>query len=118
MDILWLLEICFLINFVVATMQKLCNFATGKFLKVYTGHVNSVYCVQSAFSVTNGKYIVSGSEDKCVYIWDLQGRNILQKLEGHTDTVISVSCHPTENKIASGGLDNDRTVRLWVQDNS
>lgn len=95
---------------------KLCNFATGKFLKVYSGHVNRIYCIQSAFSVTNGKYIVSGSEDNCVYIWDLQGRNVLQKLEGHTDTVISVSCHPTENKIASGGLDNDRTVRLWVQD--
>jgi COMPASS component SWD3 len=103
----------------VATLDdslKLCNFATGKFLKVYSGHVNRVYCIQSAFSITNGKYIVSGSEDNCVYIWDLQGRNILQKLEGHTDTVISVSCHPTENKIASGGLDNDRTVRLWVQD--
>lgn len=103
----------------VATLDdslKLCNFATGKFLKVYSGHVNRVYCIQSAFSVTNGKYIVSGSEDNCVYIWDLQGRNILQKLEGHTDTVISVSCHPTENKIVSGGLDNDRTVRLWVQD--
>lgn len=98
------------------TLQKLCNFATGKFLKVYSGHVNRQYCIQSAFSVTNGKYIVSGSEDNCVYIWDLQGRNILQKLEGHTDTVISVSCHPTENKIASGGLHNDRTVRLWVQD--
>ena len=98
------------------TLQKLCNFATGKFLKVYSGHVNRQYCIQSAFSVTNGKYIVSGSEDNCVYIWDLQGRNILQKLEGHTDTVISVSCHPTENKIASGGLDNDRTIRLWVQD--
>lgn len=102
----------------VATLDdslKLCNFATGKFLKVYSGHVNRVYCIQSAFSVTNGKYIVSGSEDNCVYIWDLQGRNILQKLEGHTDAVISVSCHPTENKIVSGGLDNDRTVRLWVQ---
>jgi len=103
-------------NFVLDTLQKLCNFATGKFLKVYSGHVNRVYCIQSAFSITNGKYIVSGSEDNCVYIWDLQGRNILQKLEGHTDTVVSVSCHPTENKIASGGLDNDRTVRLWVQD--
>ncbi|KAF8664544.1 hypothetical protein HU200_054726 [Digitaria exilis] len=103
----------------VATLDhslKLCNFANGKFLKVYGGHVNEQYCIQSAFSVTNGKYIVSGSEDNCVYIWDLQGRNILQKLEGHTDTVISVSCHPSENKIASGGLDNDRTVRLWVQD--
>uniref|UniRef100_A0A0D3GSM4 WDR5-like beta-propeller domain-containing protein n=1 Tax=Oryza barthii TaxID=65489 RepID=A0A0D3GSM4_9ORYZ len=95
---------------------KLCNFASGKFLKMYSGHVNRKYCLQSAFSVTNGKYIVSGSEDNCVYIWDLQGKNILQKLEGHTDTVISVSCHPTENKIASGGLDNDRTVRLWLQD--
>ncbi|GJR32175.1 reverse transcriptase domain-containing protein [Tanacetum coccineum] len=39
-------------------------------------------------AVTNGKYIVSGSEDHCVYIWDLQGKNLLQKLEGHTDTVI------------------------------
>uniref|UniRef100_M8B3K4 WDR5-like beta-propeller domain-containing protein n=1 Tax=Aegilops tauschii TaxID=37682 RepID=M8B3K4_AEGTA len=96
--------------------EKLCNYATGKFLKVYSGHVNRVYCIQSAFSVTNGKYIVSGSEDKCVYIWDLQGKNILQKMEGHSDAVISVSCHPTENKIASGSLDNDKTVRLWVQD--
>ncbi|KAM0898684.1 hypothetical protein ACQ4PT_021832 [Festuca glaucescens] len=95
---------------------KLCNYATGKFLKVYSGHANKVYCIHSALSVTNGKYIVSGSEDNCVYIWDLQGKNILQKMEGHTDAVISVSCHPTENKIASGSLDNDKTVRLWVQD--
>ncbi|KAJ4749481.1 WD repeat-containing protein 5 [Rhynchospora pubera] len=95
---------------------RLCNLANGKSLKVYTGHVNRVYCITSTFSVTNGKYIVSGSEDKCVYIWDLQGKNVLQKLEGHNDTVISVSCHPTQNKIASAGLDNDRTIKIWVQD--
>jgi COMPASS component SWD3 len=90
--------------------------ANGKPLKVYTGHVNRVYCITSTFSVTNGKYIVSGSEDKCVYIWDLQGKNVLQKLEGHNDTVISVTCHPIQNKIASAGLDNDRTIKIWVQD--
>lgn len=98
------------------TLQKLCNYSTGKFIKIYTGHVNRTYCITSTFSVTNDKYIVSGSEDNCVYIWDLQGKNVLQKLEGHTDTVISVSCHPTENKIASAGLQNDRTVRIWTQD--
>jgi len=31
--------------------------------------VNQKYCIFSTFSVTNGKYIVSGSEDHCVYIW-------------------------------------------------
>ncbi|KAI5395170.1 COMPASS-like H3K4 histone methylase component WDR5B isoform X2 [Lathyrus oleraceus] len=102
----------------VATLNNtlLWNYATGKFLKIYSGHENKVYCVTSTFSVTNGRYIVSGSEDRCVYLWDLQLRNLIQKLEGHTDTVIAVSCHPRENKIASAGLDGDRTVRIWVQD--
>jgi len=95
---------------------KLWNYSTGKIMKTYTGHTNRVYCMTSTFSVTNGKYIVSGSEDCCVYLWDLQGKNMVQRLEGHTDTVISVSCSPIENKIASGALGNDRTVKLWVQD--
>lgn len=96
--------------------MRLWNHQTGKFLKTYSGHLNNKFCIFSTFSVTNGIYIVSGSEDNCVYIWDLQSKNILQKLEGHTDKVISVSCHPTENKIASCSLDNDKTIRIWVQD--
>ncbi|KAL6271628.1 hypothetical protein ACE6H2_028539 [Prunus campanulata] len=103
----------------VATLNdtlKLWNYSTGKFLKIYTGHVNNVYCVTSTFSVTNGKYIVSGSEDHCVYLWDLQQKTMVQKLGGHSDTAISVSCHPSENKIASAALGNDKTVRIWFQD--
>ncbi|VAH94851.1 unnamed protein product [Triticum turgidum subsp. durum] len=100
---------------IVHFMQRLWNFSAGKFLKTYTGHVNTKYCIPAAFSITNGKYIVSGSEDKCVYMWDLQSRKIVQKLEGHSDTVIAVSCHPKENMIASGALDNDKTVKVWVQ---
>ncbi|KAF5191679.1 Wd repeat-containing protein, partial [Thalictrum thalictroides] len=95
---------------------RLWNFSTGKFLKTYTGHVNSKYCISSAFSVTNGKYIVSGSEDHLVYLWDLQTKEVIQKLEGHTDTVISVACHPSENMIASGALGKDQTVKIWAQE--
>jgi len=97
-------------------MQRLWNYSTGKCLKTYVGHMNQKYCIFSTFSVTNGKYIVSGSEDKCVYIWDLQARTVLQKLEGHRDTVLTVACHPTENKIASGALDLDQTIKMWVQE--
>lgn len=108
--------VMFLFLFFQFLAQKLSNYSTGKFLKVYTGHVNKVYCITSTFSVTNGKYIVSGSEDNCVYLWDLQQKTMIQKLEGHSDTVISVTCHPAENKIASAGLDRDRTIKVWVQD--
>ena len=35
-----------------------------------------------------GKWIVCGSEDNMVYIWNLQTKEIVQKLEGHTDVVL------------------------------
>ncbi|CAB1332818.1 unnamed protein product [Coregonus sp. 'balchen'] len=85
-------------------------------LKTYTGHKNEKYCIFANFSVTGGKWIVSGSEDNMVYIWNLQTKEIVQKLQGHTDVVISTACHPTENIIASAALENDKTIKLWRSD--
>ena len=45
-----------------------------------------------------GKWIVSGSEDNLVYIWNLQTKEVVQKLHGHTDVVLCTACHPTGKK--------------------
>ena len=74
---------------------------------------------------------MSGSEDNKVYLWDLQSREVVQILEGHTDVVVAVavslsrsmkwfeltSCfqtHPQQNMIASGSIESDLTVRIWI----
>jgi COMPASS component SWD3 len=70
----------------------------------------------AAFSTAGGQYIVSGSEDAKIYIWDLQSRRIAQILEGHKDVVLAIDTHPTRKLIASASMEKDLTIRLWSEE--
>lgn len=93
---------------------KLWNAGNGKLLRSYAGHVMSSYCLFANFSTTHGKWIVCGSEDGLIYIWSLQTPMPVASFVAHSDVVIAVSCHPKLNMIASGGLENDHTVKIWL----
>lgn len=89
----------------------------GQCTKTYSGHVNTKYCIFSAFNVSNPKRqsIVTGSEDGNVYIYDLQTRGVKQVLKNaHSDACLAVAAHDSLELIATGGMSNDKTVRFWV----
>jgi len=99
---------------------RLWNYIEGKgrCIKTYQGHVNKKYSLSGAFGTYGADppyqyaFVASGSEDGEIVIWDVNTKNILQRLDGgHTDAVLSVDTHPVEKLLVSGGM--DRTVRVW-----
>ncbi|KAJ7108177.1 WD40-repeat-containing domain protein, partial [Mycena epipterygia] len=67
--------------------------------------------IESIASSPDGKYIVSGSDDKTIRVWDSETGVLAGKFEGHTDRVNSVAFSPDSKWIVSGSKDN--TVRVW-----
>ena len=91
----------------------------GKCLKTYQGHKNEKFSIAGTFGVYGDgdqAFVVSGSEDNTLVIWDVSTKNILQKLEGHEGVVLGVDTHPDSSLLVSGGL--DFTVRVWSGDHN
>jgi WD40 repeat protein/energy-coupling factor transporter ATP-binding protein EcfA2 len=91
---------------VQASLQEVAEISRET--NVFIGHEHWVSSV--AFS-SNGQYVVSGSADGTVRLWNLQGESIISPLYGHNDHVNSVAFSPDDQYILSGG--NDAKIRLW-----
>lgn len=94
--------------------------------KTYTGHLNRRHPIQAAFLVTEPtgcKYVVMGSEDHHVFVYDLNKRSIAGILRGratpdspgngHCDVVYCVDSNPATPMLATAGGARDRTIKLW-----
>jgi hypothetical protein len=76
--------------------------------KTLQGHTRSIHCLSVS---RNGKYLASGSEDQCIYIWELATERILHIFQGHSQPISSLLFHPKGNILMS--IANDQTIRLW-----
>jgi len=77
-------------------------------LRSLEGHTDGVQAVAVS---PDGRFIVSGSEDRTVKVWELESGRLLRSLEGHTDGVQAVAVSPDGRFIVSGS--EDRTIRAW-----
>ena len=77
-------------------------------VRLLTGHQSHVNSVAVS---PDGRYIVSGSWDRTVAVWDLDSGSLIHQLSGHRDRVWSVVVSPDGRHIVSGSLDG--TVAVW-----
>ena len=72
------------------------------------GHSSSVHaCAISP----DGKFIVSGSSDNTIKIWDAAKAECILTLQGHTRLVHACAISPDGKFIVSGSFDN--TIKIW-----
>ncbi len=80
----------------------------AKLLKTLRGHSDVVRRVQ--FS-PNGKWIVSGSDDKTIRIWEVATGKEIRVIRGNEYAVKCIACSPNGQYVASGDI-ND-AVHIW-----
>jgi WD40 repeat protein len=59
----------------------------------------------------DGKYLISGSSDKTVKIWNVELQKEVITLKGHILKVNSVAFSPEGNYFVSAS--DDRSIKLW-----
>ena len=74
----------------------------------FSGHSKPITCIK--FS-PEGHFLVTGSEDRTLRIWEARSGHTLVVLEGHSDIIFAIAISEDSSEIVSGGRDG--TVRLW-----
>ena len=81
---------------------------TGMTISTLSGHTGHANCL--AFS-SDGTFLVFGSHDRIVDLWDIQTGGVIKAFHGHTSPVLSVSISQDCVVVASGSQDG--TIHLW-----
>ncbi|KAK4057550.1 hypothetical protein OIO90_001619 [Microbotryomycetes sp. JL221] len=98
----------FLFTSALDSTIRIWNHQSGKTLKTYAGHLNRKYCIPVVLDLEK-KLVITGSEDHDIVLWDIQTREVVARLKGHSDAVIALDSHPKLPLLASGALDKVRS---------
>lgn len=79
----------------------------GQVTGSFKGHADSVLCTR----IYDANYLLSGSEDSFVVLWDIKTKEMVHVYGGHKDCVTAISITDQDKSVYSGSL--DKTIRRW-----
>ncbi|TAF08940.1 MAG: serine/threonine protein kinase [Nostocales cyanobacterium] len=90
------------------SMVKLWNIATGKEITALKGHTQNVNVVTIS---ADGKYLVSGGDDKTIKVWNLNTKKLIYTLISHTDSVQDLAISKDGKTLVSAS--DDKSIKVW-----
>jgi WD repeat-containing protein 42A len=72
----------------------------------YTGHCNMRTVKSVSFFGPNQNYVMSGSDDGNIFIWEKKSGDLVNLIKGDRDVVNVLSGHPFDPILATVGIDN------------
>jgi COMPASS component SWD3 len=93
----------------------------GSVKRTYQGHRNQKFALGGCFGALGGgdasngarngpaAFIVSGSEDGSVVLWDVKSKAVVQRLSGHEGVVFSVDVHG-DTMVSAG---QDKAIKVY-----
>ncbi len=82
---------------------------TGEELVTLTGHKNAVTSIALS---PNDLFLVSGSQDKKLKLWNLKEKRCIASVE-HQNTVSSVAVSPNNKTVVAGCGDGEICLYSW-----
>ncbi|MCC6797370.1 MAG: protein kinase [Candidatus Hydrogenedentes bacterium] len=86
--------------------------ATRRMESTYEAHQDALTCIACS---RDGKFLLTGSEDNTIRMWDRHTAICVRAFEGHTNSITSV--HFTSDAQIVMSSSEDRTVKLWNANN-
>ncbi|KAM0704714.1 hypothetical protein Q7P35_007500 [Cladosporium inversicolor] len=113
---------------------RLWNYVEGRCVKTYQGHKNIKYSIGVCFGTYTATaearaganeqkegadeqqqkqwaLAACGSEDGSTVLWDVNSKEVLQRLQGHEGVVLGVDVCAQDGAVATCGI--DKTIKIW-----
>ena len=109
----------FVVAWTLDNCIRLWRYTEGRCVKTYQGHTNEQYSLSGCVGeYMNGQeaFVVSGSEEGDVIVWDVSTKEVLWRDSEHSQPVLGVDfCRMPDERglLVSGGLDRD--IQVWVE---
>lgn len=69
--------------------------------------------VRALSFASDRRTLISGSDDKCIHVYDVEHGQLASTLTGHADWVLSVVANPDTSKQQVASCGSDKRIKIW-----